>query len=130
AGGDRGARSWRLRGRPRAAARAGSDRRRGEARSCAEADGADLRGARAGRRARDPLSPSARDGALLRLNAYLARAGVASRRRADALNKAGRVAVNGELGKLNTSVENGHHVSVSAPPAPPQPPAYSRPPHP
>jgi len=40
----------------------------------------------------------------MRLNAFLARAGVASRRRADELIKAGRVTVNGELGQLNTVV--------------------------
>src|SRR5215831_3666396 len=40
----------------------------------------------------------------MRLNAYLARAGVASRRRSDELIKAGRVRVNGELGRLDTSV--------------------------
>ena len=40
----------------------------------------------------------------MRLNAYLARAGVASRRRADELIKAGRVLVNGEPGQLNTFV--------------------------
>jgi 16S rRNA U516 pseudouridylate synthase RsuA-like enzyme len=40
----------------------------------------------------------------MRLNAYLARAGVASRRRADELIKAGRVTVNGEAGQLNTVV--------------------------
>jgi 23S rRNA pseudouridine2605 synthase len=40
----------------------------------------------------------------VRLNAYLARAGVASRRRADELIKAGRVNVNGEPGRLNTFV--------------------------
>jgi 23S rRNA pseudouridine2605 synthase len=40
----------------------------------------------------------------MRLNAYLARAGVASRRRADELIKAGRVVVNGEPGELNTFV--------------------------
>lgn len=38
----------------------------------------------------------------MRLNAYLARAGVASRRGADELIKAGRVRVNGEPGQLNT----------------------------
>ena len=38
----------------------------------------------------------------MRLNAYLARAGVASRRAADALIKAGRVTVNGRRGELNT----------------------------
>src|SRR5258708_2642564 len=40
----------------------------------------------------------------MRLNAWLARAGVASRRGADELIKAGRVTVNGELGQLNTFV--------------------------
>jgi pseudouridine synthase len=40
----------------------------------------------------------------MRLNAYLARAGVASRRRADELIVDGRVLVNGEPGQLNTVV--------------------------
>jgi 23S rRNA pseudouridine2605 synthase len=40
----------------------------------------------------------------MRLNAFLARAGVASRRGADELIKAGRVTVNGEPGELNTFV--------------------------
>jgi 23S rRNA pseudouridine2605 synthase len=40
----------------------------------------------------------------VRLNAYLARAGVASRRGADELIKSGRVTVNGERGELNTFV--------------------------
>ena len=40
----------------------------------------------------------------MRLNAYLARAGVASRRRADELILAGRVRVNGVQGELNTVV--------------------------
>ncbi|HET6684305.1 MAG TPA: pseudouridine synthase [Gaiella sp.] len=40
----------------------------------------------------------------MRLNAYLARAGVASRRGADELIKAGRVSVNGGPGELNTFV--------------------------
>jgi 23S rRNA pseudouridine2605 synthase len=48
----------------------------------------------------------------VRLNAYLARAGVASRRKADELIKAGRVTVNGELGLLNTFVENADRVEV------------------
>lgn len=43
----------------------------------------------------------------MRLNAYLARAGVASRRRADELIRAGRVRVNGLPGELNTVV--GRH---------------------
>jgi pseudouridine synthase len=41
----------------------------------------------------------------MRLNAWLARAGVASRRKADELIKAGRVTVNGEIGQLNTFVQ-------------------------
>jgi 23S rRNA pseudouridine2605 synthase len=40
----------------------------------------------------------------VRLNAYLARAGVASRRKADELILAGRVVVNGEPGQLNTFI--------------------------
>jgi len=49
----------------------------------------------------------------VRLNAYLARAGVASRRRADELIKAGRVTVNGEPGQLNTFVESRDRVQVN-----------------
>ncbi len=48
----------------------------------------------------------------MRLNAYLARAGVASRRKADELIKAGRVTVNGEPGRLNTFVESRDRVAV------------------
>jgi 23S rRNA pseudouridine2605 synthase len=48
----------------------------------------------------------------VRLNAYLARAGVASRRGADELIKAGRVTVNGEPGRLNTFVERHDLVEV------------------
>jgi len=48
----------------------------------------------------------------VRLNAYLARAGVASRRGADELINAGRVTVNGALGQLNTFVEATDHVAV------------------
>jgi 23S rRNA pseudouridine2605 synthase len=43
----------------------------------------------------------------MRLNAFLARAGVASRRRADELIRDGRVRVNGRAGELNTVV--GRH---------------------
>ena len=48
----------------------------------------------------------------MRLNAYLARSGVASRRGSDELIKAGRVRVNGEPGCLDTSVEDGDVVEV------------------
>src|SRR5512146_2859133 len=48
----------------------------------------------------------------MRLNAFLARAGVASRRRADDLIKAGRVTVNGEPGQLNTVVGTRDRVEV------------------
>jgi 23S rRNA pseudouridine2605 synthase len=57
----------------------------------------------------------------VRLNAFLARAGVASRRGADELIKAGRVRVNGEPGRLDTFVAgrdvvevDGRHVVVQA----------------
>jgi 23S rRNA pseudouridine2605 synthase len=48
----------------------------------------------------------------VRLNAFLARAGVASRRKADELIKAGRVLVNGEPGRLNTFVATRDRVEV------------------
>jgi 23S rRNA pseudouridine2605 synthase len=48
----------------------------------------------------------------VRLNRYLARAGVASRRGADELIKAGRVTVNGRPGELNTFVESRDVVAV------------------
>ena len=52
----------------------------------------------------------------MRLNAYLARAGVASRRGADELIKAGRVTVHGEPGQLNTFVEARDRVEVDGEP--------------
>jgi 23S rRNA pseudouridine2605 synthase len=52
----------------------------------------------------------------MRLNAYLARAGIASRRGADELIKAGRVTVNGEPGRLNTFVESRDRVEVDGRP--------------
>jgi 23S rRNA pseudouridine2605 synthase len=52
----------------------------------------------------------------VRLNAYLARAGVASRRKADELIKAGRVTVNGEPGQLNTFVQARDRVEVDGEP--------------
>jgi 23S rRNA pseudouridine2605 synthase len=60
----------------------------------------------------------------VRLNAYLARAGVASRRGADELIKAGRVTVNGEPGQLNTFVEGKARVEVDGRPVAPQQLAY------
>jgi pseudouridine synthase len=60
----------------------------------------------------------------MRLNAYLARAGVASRRKADELIKAGRVTVNGEPGQLNTFVESHDVVAVDGTPVAKQRLAY------
>jgi 23S rRNA pseudouridine2605 synthase len=60
----------------------------------------------------------------VRLNAYLARAGIASRRKADELIKAGRVVVNGEPGQLNTFVERGDRVEVDGEEVRPQRLAY------
>jgi 23S rRNA pseudouridine2605 synthase len=60
----------------------------------------------------------------VRLNAYLARAGVASRRGADDLIKAGRVRVNGEPGELNTFVGAGDTVEVDGVPVEKQALAY------
>jgi 23S rRNA pseudouridine2605 synthase len=60
----------------------------------------------------------------VRLNAYLARAGVASRRKADELIKAGRVTVNGEPGQLNTFVGRGDRVEVDGEPVTAQKLAY------
>ncbi len=52
----------------------------------------------------------------MRLNAYLARAGVASRRAAGELIKAGRVTVNGAPGQLNTFVQSHDRVKVDGTP--------------
>src|SRR5438034_3052835 len=52
----------------------------------------------------------------MRLNAWLARAGVASRRGADELIKAGRVTVNGEPGRLNTFVSGDDRVELDGAP--------------
>jgi 23S rRNA pseudouridine2605 synthase len=62
--------------------------------------------------------------ARMRLNAYLARAGVASRRKADELIKAGRVTVNGERGELNTFVQARDVVELDGRRLEPQPLAY------
>jgi 23S rRNA pseudouridine2605 synthase len=60
----------------------------------------------------------------MRLNAYLARAGVASRRAADDLIKAGRVQVNGATGQLNTFVKRGDRVVLDGDEVVPQRLAY------
>jgi 23S rRNA pseudouridine2605 synthase len=48
----------------------------------------------------------------MRLNAYLAKAGITSRRGADELIKAGRVKVNGSAGRLNSEVNDSDKVSL------------------
>jgi pseudouridine synthase len=60
----------------------------------------------------------------VRLNAYLARAGIASRRGADELIKAGRVQVNGGPGALNTFIADGDVVEVDGKPVQKQRLAY------
>src|SRR6478735_6099104 len=60
----------------------------------------------------------------MRLNAFLARAGVASRRKADELIKAGRVTVNGEPGQLNTFVQTADDVRLDGKPLAKQKLAY------
>src|SRR5881398_1559869 len=60
----------------------------------------------------------------MRLNAWLARAGVASRRKADELIKAGRVTVNGEAGQLNTFVQASDDVRLDGNPLAKQKLAY------
>jgi 23S rRNA pseudouridine2605 synthase len=60
----------------------------------------------------------------MRLNAFLARAGVASRRKADELIKDGRVRVNGEPGELNTFVGEGDLVELDGARLEPQQLAY------
>ena len=56
----------------------------------------------------------------MRLNAYLARAGIASRRGSDELIKAGRVRVNDLPGELNTYVHPGDRVEVDGKQVTPQ----------
>lgn len=61
----------------------------------------------------------------MRLNAFVARAGVASRRGADALIEEGRVAVNGHVAALGTTVEAADVVTLDGVPLAPQKPAYA-----
>jgi 23S rRNA pseudouridine2605 synthase len=56
----------------------------------------------------------------VRLNAYLARAGIASRRGAEDLIRAGRVRVNGEVAGLATFVEARDRVEVDGRPVEPE----------
>jgi pseudouridine synthase len=60
----------------------------------------------------------------VRLNAYLARAGIASRRGAEELIRAGRVTVNGEVVGLATFVEGGDRVEVDGAEVAPEPLTY------
>jgi pseudouridine synthase len=60
----------------------------------------------------------------MRLNAFLARAGVASRRGADELIRAGRVRVNGEVAGLATFVEEADRVELDGRLLVPEPLAY------
>jgi 23S rRNA pseudouridine2605 synthase len=60
----------------------------------------------------------------MRLNAYLARAGVASRRGAEELIRAGRVRVNGEVAGLATFVDAGDRVELDGRPLELEPLAY------
>jgi len=60
----------------------------------------------------------------MRLNAYLARAGVASRRGAEDLIRAGRVRVNGEVAGLATFVKPRDAVEVDGSPIEPEPLTY------
>jgi 23S rRNA pseudouridine2605 synthase len=60
----------------------------------------------------------------VRLNAYLARAGVASRRGAEELIRAGRVRVNGEVAGLATFVERTDRVELDGRPLELEPLAY------
>jgi 23S rRNA pseudouridine2605 synthase len=60
----------------------------------------------------------------VRLNAYLARAGIASRRGAEELIRAGRVTVNGESAGLATVVAGGDRVEVDGNEVGPEPLTY------
>jgi len=68
--------------------------------------------------------PEKRFNGSMRLNAWLARAGVASRRKADELIKDGRITVNGEAGQLNTFVLRTDDVRLDGKPLAKQQLAY------
>jgi pseudouridine synthase len=72
-------------------------------------------------RRRRPRSP---DNGIVRLNAFLARAGVASRRGADELVRSGRVRVNGAVAELATYVSEADRVEVDGELVGPEPLAY------
>jgi 23S rRNA pseudouridine2605 synthase len=76
------------------------------------------------RRSIADVPPTAADNDAVRLNAYLARAGVASRRGADELIRAGRVRVNGEVAGLATFVGERDRVELDGRPLAPEPLAY------
>jgi 23S rRNA pseudouridine2605 synthase len=56
----------------------------------------------------------------MRINAYLARAGVASRRGAEELIRSGRVGVNGQVAELGTIVRAGDRVELDGRPVAPE----------
>lgn len=60
----------------------------------------------------------------MRLNAYLARAGIASRRASEEVIRAGRVTVNGRPAALTTVIQPGDRVEVDGKPIEPEPLAY------
>ena len=76
------------------------------------------RRARCGR-ARSGLLP-ARHGRLMRLNVYLQKAGIGSRREAERLVADGRVSVNGVTALATTPVEEGDAVTVDGKPVAPE----------
>ena len=60
----------------------------------------------------------------MRLNAYLARAGIASRRASEELIRAGRVTVNGVTAGLSTRVDPEDRVELDGGPVEPEPLTY------
>ena len=60
----------------------------------------------------------------MRVNAYLARAGIASRRASEELIRAGRVTVNGVIAALATRIEPEDRVELDGELVEPEPPTY------